>query len=123
MPIVGTNLDNYEISYNYGTLKVIKPSTKIVVTANSSTREYDGTELTNPGYTYTQGVLAEGDVLYADVEGSAFFAGDVVENVVKSVTILRGSEDVTDNYDLDEFVKGTLTVTKRKVVLESQSHD
>ncbi|MFS6554537.1 hypothetical protein VPJ68_03375, partial [Parabacteroides distasonis] len=57
-----TNKDNYEITKTEGTLTVTKADTVIVVKANSKSKTYDGTALTEDGFTYT-GMLAEGDVL------------------------------------------------------------
>ena len=94
------------------------PEQHIVITANSAEKTYDGTPLTDDGFTYTDFVLAEGDVLEAVVEGSQTDAGSSV-NVIKSYRVMRGDEDVTANYIFDDSVDGTLTVTKRKVTLTS----
>ena len=91
---------------------------EIVITANSDSKLYDGTALTNNGFTYTQDVLAKGDVLTAVVEGSQKDAGSSA-NVVKSYKVMRGDVDVTKNYTFGESVSGTLTVNKRSVTLTS----
>ena len=113
-----TKAKNYEITKEYGDLTVTAVSTQIVITANSAEKTYDGTPLTDDGFTYTDFVLAEGDVLEAVVEGSQTDAGSSA-NVVKSYRVMRGDEDVTANYIFDDSVDGTLTVTKRKVTLTS----
>lgn len=113
-----TKAKNYEITQEYGDLTVTAVSTQIVITANSAEKTYDGTPLTDDGFTYTDFVLAEGDVLEAVVEGSQTDAGSSV-NVIKSYRVMRGDEDVTANYIFDDSVDGTLTVTKRKVTLTS----
>lgn len=113
-----TKAKNYEITKEYGDLTVTAVSTQIVITANSAEKTYDGTPLTDDGFTYTDFVLAEGDVLEAVVEGSQTDAGSSV-NVIKSYRVMRGDEDVTANYIFDDSVDGTLTVTKRKVTLTS----
>ena len=114
----GTLADNYIIETEEGELTVTCPEQHIVITANSAEKTYDGTPLTDDGYTYTDFVLAEGDVLTAVVEGSQTDAGSSA-NVVKSYRVMRGDEDVTANYIFDDPVDGTLTVTKRKVTLIS----
>ena len=114
----GTLADNYIIETEEGELTVTCPEQHIVITANSAEKTYDGTPLTDDGYTYTDFVLAEGDVLTAVVEGSQTDAGSSV-NVIKSYRVMRGDEDVTANYIFDDPVDGTLTVTKRKVTLTS----
>ena len=114
----GTLVDNYIIEIEEGELTVTCPEQHIVITANSAEKTYDGTPLTDDGYTYTDFVLADGDVLTAVVEGSQTDAGSSA-NVVKSYRVMRGDEDVTANYIFDDPVDGTLTVTKRKVTLTS----
>ena len=91
---------------------------EIVITANSGSKLYDGTALTNSGFTYTENVLAEGDVLTAVVEGSQLNAGSS-DNVVTNYKVMRGDVDVTKNYTFGESVNGTLTVRKRSVTLTS----
>lgn len=98
---------------------VTLPKEKIVITANSGTKVYNGTALKNAGYTYTEGVLADGDVLTAVVEGSQTDAGTSA-NVIKSVTVMRDGKDVTANYTI-ATADGSLTVTKRVVILTSGS--
>ena len=113
-----TKAKNYEITKEYGDLTVTAVSTQIVITANSGEKMYDGSALINGGYTFTSGILVDGDVLTAVVEGSQLNAGSSA-NVVKSYRVMRGDEDVTANYIFDDSVDGTLTVTKRKVTLTS----
>ena len=114
----GTLAENYIIETEEGKLTVTSPEQHIVITANSAEKTYDGTPLTDDGFTYTDFVLAEGDVLEAVVEGSQTDAGSSA-NVIKSYRVMRGDEDVTANYIFDDSVDGTLTVTKRKVTLTS----
>lgn len=119
----GTKLSNYNITPLTGTLKVIKPETSIVVTANSQSREYDGTPLTNSGFTYTDGVVAEGENVEATIVGSVTHAADVpTPNVVQAVKVTRNGEDVSGNYNFGTHVNGELQVTKRAITLQSQSY-
>lgn len=101
-----------------GMLKITPISNVITITANSNSKAYDGTALTDSGYSFTQGILLRGDVLHVSVKGSQTDAGSSV-NVIKSYRVMRGDEDVTANYIFDDSVDGTLTVTKRKVTLTS----
>ena len=66
----GTNLANYAITKVEGKLTVTKNTNEIAIVANNNSKMYDGTPLTDSGYTYTTGILADGDVLTATVEGT-----------------------------------------------------
>ena len=107
----GTIADNYKVTTQDGTLTVSKVEAEIVITADSNHKTYDGTALTDDGYTYTQGVLAEGDELTAVVEGSATNVTDgKVANKVTSYKVMRGETDVTANYTFGESVDGELYI-------------
>ena len=118
-----TNKNFTNVTFNIvdGVLK-INPITEktITITANSKEKTYDGTPLTDNGFTFTEGVLKNGDVLTAVVEGSATNVGDEGKNVVKSYKVMRGNVDVTGNYTFTDSVDGTLTINKRTVTLESK---
>ena len=105
-----------------GVLK-INPITEntITITANSETKVYDGTPLTDGGFTFTEGVLVKGDVLTAVVEGSATNVGDPGVNKVTSYVVTRGNKDVTGNYTFTDSVDGKLTINKRTVTLTSET--
>ena len=111
----GTKAGNYTITKVEGTLTVTAAEGMIVVTANSNEKTYDGTALTDPGYTVI-GEVAEGDVLTATVEGFITDAGEV-PNVVTSYKVMRGDVDVTGNYDNITTADGTLTVTPAVVTV------
>ena len=119
---INKNFTNVAFKIVDGVLK-INPITEntITITANSASKTYDGTPLTNNGFTFTQGVLAEGDVLTAVVEGSATNVGDEGKNVVKSYKVMRGDVDVTGNYTFGNSIDGKLTINKREVTLTSAS--
>ena len=112
---------NYNISKTEGKLSITAKAAKITITAASDSKTYDGTALTNNGYTWTEGVLAEGDVLTAVVEGSATNVGDEGKNVVKSYKVMRGDVDVTKNYTFGNSVDGKLTINPRTVTLTSET--
>ena len=108
--------DNVTSCYNItkkraGKLTVTPITTPIVVTANSDTKVYNGTELTKNTYTYTDNVLVSGDTLEATITGSQKFVGSS-NNVVSNVKVMRNGEDITDNYTFGTHEDGTLTVTE-----------
>ena len=116
------NFTNVAFKIVDGVLK-INPITEntITITANSASKIYDGTPLTNNGFTFTKDVLVEGDVLTAVVEGSATNVGDPGVNKVTSYVVTRGNKDVTGNYTFTDSVDGKLTINKRTVTLTSDS--
>ena len=113
-----TKASNYDITVVEGTLTVTPVTEPIIITANSDTKEYGGTALTNSGYTYTQNIIISTDTLTAVVTGSQTNAGSSA-NVVTSYKVMRGSTDVTANYTFGETVDGLLTVTKKAVTMTS----
>ena len=119
---INENFTNVAFVIVDGVLK-INPITenKITITANSASKTYDGTPLTDNGFDYTKGVLADGDVLTAVVEGSATNVGDEGKNVVKSYAVKRGETDVTKNYTFGNSIDGKLTINPRKVTLTSET--
>ena len=99
------------IKKNAGKLTVTPITTPIVVTADSDTKVYNGTELTKNTYTYTDGVLLAGDMLEATITGSQKYVG-IADNKVTDVRIKRNGKDITDNYTFGTHVDGTLKVTE-----------
>ena len=116
------NFTNVVFTVVDGALTISPISEKtIAVTAASDSKKYDGTPLTNNGFSCTEGVLVSGDVLTAVVEGSATNVGDEGKNVVKSYKVMRGGADVTGNYTFTNSVDGTLTILPRTVKLTSET--
>ena len=93
-----------------GKLTVNLITTPIVVTADSDTKVYNGTELTKNTYTYTDGVLLSGDMLEVAITGSPKFVGSS-NNAVSNVKVMRNGEDITSNYTMGTHVNGVLEVT------------
>ena len=93
-----------------GKLTVNPITTPIVVTADSDTKVYNGTELTKNTYTYTDGVLLSGDMLEVAITGSQKFVGSS-NNTVSNVKVMRNGEDITSNYTMGTHVNGVLEVT------------
>ena len=116
------NFTNVVFTVVDGALTISPISEKtITVTAASESKKYDGTPLTNNGFSCTEGVLVSGDVLTAVVEGSATNVGDEGKNVVKSYKVMRGGADVTGNYTFTDSVDGKLTILPRTVTLTSET--
>lgn len=109
----GVNVTNcYDNIKNYaGKLTVTPITTPIVVTADSDTKVYNGTELTKNTYTYNNDVLLTGDMLEATITGSQKYVG-IADNKVTDVRIKRNGKDITDNYTFGTHVDGTLKVTE-----------
>ena len=116
------NFTNVVFTVADGALTISPISEKtITVTAASDSKKYDGTPLTNNGFSCTEGVLVPGDVLTAVVEGSATNVGDEGKNVVKSYKVMRGGADVTGNYTFANSADGKLTILPRTVKLTSET--
>lgn len=112
-----TNAEGIDVTNCYsnkvkaaGKLTVNPITTPIVVTADSDTKVYNGTELTKNTYTYTDGVLLPGDMLEATITGSQKFVGSS-NNTVSNVKVMRNGEDITSNYTMGTHVNGVLEVT------------
>ena len=111
---------NYTITKKEGALSINPISTPIVIKANSGEKVYDGSELTAQGVTFTDGVLLEGDELKVTVSGSQTNVGSS-DNKVTNIKVMRGEQDVTENYTFGDSIYGTLTVTQRTITLTSGS--
>lgn len=97
---------------NYGLLEVFPRD--IEITASSSERDYNGTELTDPNYSITGGSFVSGEGFASvTVEGSLLF-GDPVENVITGYTFNENT--LSQNYNVTT-VNGTLTVNSVSVPL------
>ena len=105
-----------------GKLTVNPITTPIVVTADSDTKPYDGTDLTKNTYAYTDGVLLIGDTLEVTITGSQKFVGSS-NNTVSNVKVTRNGEDITSNYTMGTHVNGVREVTsaEQPLVVADQS--
>ena len=83
----------------------------VVFTAESDSKAYNATPLSNSGYTTYN--LVEGHEESVTVSGSITDCG-VVDNVITCNVIKQGQDDVTGNYNII-CEKGTLEITKRPV--------
>ncbi len=103
----------YDITYSNGTLEVTQKA--LTITANSDSKVYDGTALTNSGYTNT--ALASTDhIENVTVTGSQTVVG--TSNNVPSAAVIKNAsdEDVTASYDIT-YANGTLEVTKKAITI------
>ena len=112
------NPDNYAVTYVDGELTMSKADIEITVTAPTTSWTYDGLVHSDDNYVVT-GTLLNGDEITVVITGSITDAGSVA-NVVSSVTITNGTEDVTGNYTINK-VNGTLTVDKKAVTVTADS--
>ena len=125
---------NYSVTTANGELTMSWPTAqKVVVTANSATKTYDGTPLTDGGYTVEFGgqtyhlaagqpqELANGDVLTVQIEGSVT---DVelspTANKIVSVSIMNGTTDVHHIYNV-QSENGKLQVTPMPLTVTAGS--
>ena len=93
---------------------------QITITANSDTKTYDGTPLTNSGYAVNT-TLESGDAIESvSMTGSQTNVG-TSDNVPSAAVIKNGSnEDVTANYDIT-YVNGTLTINPKAVTVTADN--
>ena len=108
--------ENYNITYVNGAIIITDPSLmNLTITANSDDKVYDGTPLTNDGYTNTE--LAAGDHIESvTVMGSQTVVG--TSDNVPSAAVIKNAvgEDVTSSYNIT-YVNGTLKVETREVTV------
>jgi len=124
-----TKAGNYVITKVNGELEITAVSTQIIVTAGSAERMYNGEALTSSEFTYSEGILIEGDVLHTvgktQVAESGLVVGERLKATVEGTITEVGSEfnrvtavqifnaenvEVTSNYRI--FTEnGTLTIT------------
>lgn len=131
-----TNPDNYQISKVEGAL-VVGPKGFLTVIANSNAKVYDGTPLTDPGYTFVfptdsiGTVLGEDDTVIATVSGDGFAEGELASCTATGTITNVGETDNTvvivttgnfkpSNYDIDTTL-GKLKVTKRPLNIVGDS--
>lgn len=120
---------NYKITYEYGKLKVTPRPIKITPLPTETEKVYDGTPLECFDYEdssdYLDASKNEG-LLEGHVLGSLYFesltnVGEIYISLdeYRTVTILDGEENVSDNYEI--IVEGGLKfkVNKRNITIES----
>ncbi len=111
--------DNYVIVYINGMLTIKKNAEEIVIQANSDTKVYDGTPLTNDKYTL-MGTLAEGDYIAAvnmSASSGITTVGEQSNEILSVVIKNAAGKDVTRNYSSLTFAPGTLIVSKAQLTV------
>ncbi len=93
---------------NTGKLTVTKKNSEIKVTTEGATRVYNGEALTNSNYSAT-GTGVAGDSVVVTMTGTQTYVGS--SDNTFTVKVMRGTEDVTDNYTFGTHSYGKLTVT------------
>ena len=108
---------SYDITYVNGTLEVTQKA--VTITADSASKDYDGTALTKDSVT-AEG-LAIGDTIESvTITGSQNTIGK--SNNVPSAAVIKNAagQDVTTSYDIT-YVNGTLEVTQKAVTITADS--
>lgn len=110
--VTATGKGNYK-----GTISKTFQITKkaITVTADSTSKVYDGTPLTSTSGKITTGSLESGQTITITSTGTITNVGSTPNNI-SSVIIKAGSTDVTSNYTITKNA-GTLTITKKSVAV------
>ena len=108
--------DNYDISYSYGTITVTPR--EITVTVGNAEREYDGSQLfgNEPSVSNivpTHSFSVKNRTSITDV-------GSCVNEILEYDIFDESGNSVKGNYAVS-FENGTLTVTPRQIILETES--
>ena len=116
--------DNYQITLNPGTLEVTTYSvTPITVSVGKVSKVYDGTPLTlsSGNVQVLSGTLPAGSTISADFStASRTDAGSDSVNITYISIRDAAGNDITNNYSINRQ-SGTLTVTKRPLMIETYS--
>ena len=109
-----TNAEGVDVTNCYsnkvtaaGKLTVNKKDSKITVTSEDASKPYAGNPLTNHNKKVT-GETVAGDEVVVEFTGSQTFVGTSDNKF--TVKVMRGSDDVTDNYTFGTHTFGKLTV-------------
>ena len=109
-----TNAEGVDVTNCYsnkvtaaGKLTVNKKDSKITVTSEDANKAYDGSPLTNNNKNVT-GETVAGDEVVVEFTGSQTFVGTSDNKF--TVKVMRGYDDVTDNYTFGTHTFGKLTV-------------
>ena len=109
--VMATGIGDYEGSS--GAINFTITRRPIEITANSNSKPYDGSPLTDSGYSISGDLVSTHDIEVV-ITGSITFDGSV-PNKVESVVITADGVDVTENYEV-KTVDGTLTVVEANAI-------
>jgi len=93
---------------------------KVAIKVEDNEKVYDGIELTSDLYTITEGEFVEGDKVSFEFDGNILDCGTTTNNASLKSVINEDGVDVTKYYEV-ESSEGNLTVTKRPLVINTQS--
>ena len=96
------------IKKSAGKLTVTQKDSKITVTSEGANKAYDGNPLTNNNKNVT-GEIVAGDEVVVEFTGSQTLVGTSDNEF--TVKVMRGSDDVTNNYTFGTHTFGKLTIT------------
>ena len=126
--------DNYEITYDLGTLEVTKR--KVKITTPTEEFVYDGAAHSSTAH--ANFVIGEGENCYPLVDGHTIAPADISavptitnvfdgENGVANEFVIKivdaDGNDVTENYDTEDISFGTLKVTPRPVTVKADDDE
>jgi len=112
----------FDINYGNGTLTVNKAN--LTITADSNSKEYDGTALTDNGWQDTAPIGLKGfDVVESVTVTGSQTEVDSSANVASNAVVKNNETDVTANYNI-KYVDGTLKVTQstKAIVITSSTN-
>ncbi len=114
---------NYEISYRYGTYKILKR--EITVYTSSDSKIYDDTALENKNVTVDN--ILDIHTFVVNSSSSIIYAGNILNSVAdydiidpSAFSAVGVGASVKGNYSVT-FVEGTLTIEPRPIILETKS--
>ena len=110
---------NYSVSDRLGKLTVTKNGAAVTLTAESGSKTYDGTPLTNG--TVTANGLPAGFTITAVTNGTQTDAGSSPNGVVSYTILDPDGNDKTDKFTNVTKVSGTLTVNKATITITTGS--
>jgi hypothetical protein len=113
--LIAPENDLYKEATKTARIKITKR--KLAITADSASKTYDGKPLTKESWSITEGSLAAGEkiaensitVKANNAAGSITEAGEVVNKISGNARIMRGSSDVSANYEIT-YADGKLVI-------------
>ena len=107
--------DNYDIAYNYGTLRVF--ASRITIYTGSDVKVYDGAEFSCDTFGISSGSVATGESVSAVFSTVARNVG-IYENKATFSVVNAAGIDTTKNYIIT-VVTGTVEILERSLILSS----
>ncbi|MBR6365600.1 MAG: hypothetical protein IKS10_05845 [Lachnospiraceae bacterium] len=107
--------ENYEIEREFGDLTIRQGY--LLLASGSTTKEYDGLELTNDECRIVEGSVAPGHKLQMKAIGSIQEVG-FCRNTIQAVIVDADGMDVTKLYDI-QYNMGLLTINPRRLTIRT----